>query len=506
MAPAAKRKIEEGDANDSKRNATKDVKTKRKPVVINSIQFDRSFKLLEKKFMNSGKPQIAPRLDAPRLHRKVENQGENTNQTASTSQGNNEIDITNDEMEGDWTEPKKTIKIAQMTPQSNSIKQTNKFEALGSQTQPEDTPRHQEEQTTNKEKKYKPPPITVYNSTIKIIIQLINKHELGNGNIRIKQTNGLDNTINIQTNALEIYEKTIKALREGKIEFYTYTPKNTKVKSIVLKGVRGEFTEENVLNELKNNNYNNVNIIKISKINFDKENTNRYHFLVQLTHESHLSELTRTKYILYQAVKWEHLRKRKIFQCKNCQRLGHASTNCNLKYRCVKCSQNHTPGECTIKEKTECSSLKCANCGQSGHPASYRGCPYIKNATMLVQNAKRNKQRLINNKISSIERKVTPGLSYAAIASTTAPNAPTVEQNTHLTAEINAQNIKDNHTETITTPTKINTNETPAWVNLIRQEMTSIVSKLANIEKKLTDDHCRINNLFEILQEIAIQA
>lgn len=206
-----------------------------------------------------------------------------------------------------------------------------------------------------------------------------------------------------------------------------------------IRTVRGNYTEENVLEELNSNNYNNVKIIKISKINFDEENPNKYHFLVQISHDSQLLEFTKTKHILYQSVKWEHLKKRKNFQCKNCQRLGHASSNCNLKYRCVNCSQNHTPGECPIIEKINNSVLKCANCGQTGHPASYRGRPYIKNVTRLVQMAKKkSNQKATNNKIINIERKVRPGLSYSAVASSTNTKSPILDHNVHKTTITNS--------------------------------------------------------------------
>ena len=56
----------------------------------------------------------------------------------------------------------------------------------------------------------------------------------------------------------------------------------------------------------------------------------------------------------------------------------HTASNCNLKYRCIKCKNenNHGPNECHLKGiQTDTSVLLCVRCGQNGHPASFSGCP-----------------------------------------------------------------------------------------------------------------------------------
>lgn len=72
-----------------------------------------------------------------------------------------------------------------------------------------------------------------------------------------------------------------------------------------------------------------MEIVKISNITF---NASTYYFgyLMPLTRSSVIKELADTKNILYQQPKWEQLRKNGVFQCKNCQRLGHANGNCSL--------------------------------------------------------------------------------------------------------------------------------------------------------------------------------
>lgn len=59
-------------------------------------------------------------------------------------------------------------------------------------------------------------------------------------------------------------------------------------------------------------------------------------------------------------------------QCYLCQHLGHASKNCNLPERCVKCIGPHATKDCSKKERT--SPAQCCNCNEP-HAANFRQCP-----------------------------------------------------------------------------------------------------------------------------------
>lgn len=78
-----------------------------------------------------------------------------------------------------------------------------------------------------------------------------------------------------------------------------------------------------------------------------------------------------------------------ITQCYRCQGYGHTALNCNLQFRCVKCSEEHQTGECKLKAgETERETLFCVQCGANGHPASYRGCPKYKELMQRLNNRK----------------------------------------------------------------------------------------------------------------------
>lgn len=109
--------------------------------------------------------------------------------------------------------------------------------------------------------------------------------------MRLRHINGMNNAINIQTNNITSYNKVLEALKEEQTEFHTYTPKSTNIKSIVLKGVKEDFSEENILEELNSFIFNNVNIYKVAKMKFSRENVTNHHFLIQMSNDSHLSEL-----------------------------------------------------------------------------------------------------------------------------------------------------------------------------------------------------------------------
>ena len=131
-------------------------------------------------------------------------------------------------------------------------------------------------------------------------------------------------------------------------------------------------------------------------------------------------------------------KKKENLQCKNCQRLGHGASNCNLSYRCVKCSENRQPGECALPkpdnpEKNDRSKLYCVACNNYGHPASYRGCPTqreirdrIKKKIQNLKESRITKERIINNYVKS-------GISYSNITKNN------TQKNTEITQKLTQQ-------------------------------------------------------------------
>lgn len=86
-----------------------------------------------------------------------------------------------------------------------------------------------------------------------------------------------------------------------------------------------------------------------------------------------------------------------VGQCHRCQLYGHSQKNCFAPHRCVKCLGDHSTADCPRpKDRTQCTEPpSCVLCGQSGHPANYRGCPKAPKASSakLAKRASARQQR-----------------------------------------------------------------------------------------------------------------
>ncbi|CAK9820062.1 hypothetical protein ANTQUA_LOCUS10430 [Anthophora quadrimaculata] len=110
---------------------------------------------------------------------------------------------------------------------------------------------------------------------------------------------------------------------------------------------------------------------------------------------------------------------------------------------CNRCNIEHAKGQCSTPEDTEKENLYCNNCNSKGHPATYRGCQYIK-------------ERVALNKIKQkqIQKDSKP----------TQQDTESILLNT-ITKEINKRNTSRNHMTysqilQSNTPTSTNNNNT----------------------------------------------
>jgi hypothetical protein len=197
---------------------------------------------------------------------------------------------------------------------------------------------------------------------------------------------------------------------------------------MILKGLDTSFTESEVFNELKGLQMKDIEIVKVSylKSRFKKDENGEGialpMFLVQFTPQSSLGGLKNYDNLFDLKIRWEKLKKNTVSQCFNCQRLGHTASGCKLPYRCCKCSENHKPKECKVKDKQK-TELYCILCKDICHPSSYSKCPkrieYIEkikklnlrknqpvefafdNSEFPSISSNRGKNRSVNNNISN---------------------------------------------------------------------------------------------------------
>lgn len=86
-----------------------------------------------------------------------------------------------------------------------------------------------------------------------------------------------------------------------------------------------------------------------------------------------------------------------IGQCHRCQMYGHSQNHCYAPHRCVKCLGDHGTSDCPRPKDTSQATEppSCVLCGQSGHPANYRGCPKApkSSSSKLAKRASARQQR-----------------------------------------------------------------------------------------------------------------
>ncbi|GFX40773.1 nucleic-acid-binding protein from transposon X-element [Trichonephila clavipes] len=129
--------------------------------------------------------------------------------------------------------------------------------------------------------------------------------------------------------------------------------------------------------------------------------------MIEIARDDKVNDIYQVRSCLYMQIKLDPFRKgNRITQCYNCNFFHHASQNCSMKTRCLKCGENHRTGACQIKEKIE--NPLCINCNAKGHMASSTECPLFPKprkgkGKSQVENAKRH----FNNS------QVIPGVSYS---------------------------------------------------------------------------------------------
>ncbi|KAK2577885.1 hypothetical protein KPH14_011500 [Odynerus spinipes] len=294
------------------------------------------------------------------------------------------------------------------------VKITSDSEELRTQDRPTHTegcPR------ADSDRKVNMPPINIIDSNTKTIINLI-KAALKLDNFKIKKIS--EGKQLLYTNNVSDFNKIKKLLKKNNYKFYSFTPRSEKNKIIVLKCLHGEYTPEEILNELKKFESNDVKFLKVSRLQTAKSKAQAKSlaiFIVHLTADSNLNSLKNIKHLDHQVIHWTNLIKKETVQCMRCQRLGHTAINCNLDYRCVKCMDKHNPGDCKLTGNITIKSdqLFCALCNKIGHPASYKGCP--RRLELISKFQAKKKESTLRKEVAKnlIDKFVNPAVPFSEI-------------------------------------------------------------------------------------------
>ena len=146
-------------------------------------------------------------------------------------------------------------------------------------------------------------------------------------------------------------------------------------KSLVVKGVPAEVTEQEFKEFLD---LNKINYVKAERLTSDKDGRVLEIFKLRIKDDTEAEALITENLtcpitgIIYRVE--EFRTPISVQQCWNCQNFGYSAKTCRSKTKCLICGEGHHHKGFPNKEKKQ---PKCANC-KGPHVASYKGCPAYK--------------------------------------------------------------------------------------------------------------------------------
>lgn len=287
--------------------------------------------------------------------------------------------------------------------------------------------------TTNITQRIKMPPIIIKsklpNNKYINELQKISKDQI------LSQYRGIENYL-ISTYNEHDYCQIQKRLTDDKIQYFTYPLHSDK--KIVAKGIPPYVENEEIYDFLNERNIKVKKILRMTKtVNGIKYDLPVH--IIFLNFEQDLNVFKIINHISGHKISWERLisKSQRVPQCYRCQYFGHTSAFCNMKFRCVKCTKEHAPGECP---KTDNELPICVNCS-GNHPANFNECRYFRE--YLEKRTEKNERR----------KNSTNTISYIP-APTPKPLLKSYSQSLHNFPNLPRQNVNtDNNTNTDEFPT-----------------------------------------------------
>ncbi|KAF0693432.1 Uncharacterized protein FWK35_00037355, partial [Aphis craccivora] len=224
-----------------------------------------------------------------------------------------------------------------------------------------------------------PPPIFIKTNIVQfnIFCESIKQLTQPEGFLCKSSVNGLK----LNTYTTDSYRKTVKFLKEKKVNFHTYQLKDEKSYRVVIRHLHHSTPVDTIKEELNSKGFTVRNIINVLHYQTKKPLPL---FFVDLEPSPSNKDIFAIETLYYTKIKIEEPRpRRNLIQCTRCQSYGHTQAYCNHQPRCVKCGDNHLSSEC---KKDKDSPASCALCTQP-HPANYRGCQVHKDLQKFNRNS-----------------------------------------------------------------------------------------------------------------------
>ncbi|GFW84128.1 uncharacterized protein TNCV_4877911 [Trichonephila clavipes] len=277
---------------------------------------------------------------------------------ATQNQNKNSNNKTNNKnkIDADFVFPTKTTKIAPAK-EIEKVPTNNTFAALN-------TANDDDEDVFPPKYKIKPIFMRMINS-YNLILQEIHRNYPTATNTHTK------GYIKIEAQSADDHRDITTYLKEKQLEHYVIEPPSTRPLKLVIKGLPENIEPEDIKNDLISKG---INIIKVAQLKKFVTKTPLPIYMIEIARDDNVNDIYQVRSCLYMQIKLNPFRKgNRITQCCNCNFFHHASQNCSMKTRCLKCGENHRTGACKIKEKIE--NPLCINCNAKGHMASFTECP-----------------------------------------------------------------------------------------------------------------------------------
>lgn len=317
-----------------------------------------------------------------------------------------------------------------------------------------------------------PPALTIINSDYTKIKKILQTKMITNYTIKIT-----NNRIRLNLKNKEDHENVKKELITHLVEFFTYTNRDEKPITYLIKGIHHSHQPFEIKDELEQlypeQSGNIINITAFSTAKSNTENKKLNMFLIQFKNGTNMRDFVQCTGLLHQKISWEPIKKtNSITQCKRCQRLGHTASNCHLNYRCVKCPMEpeHSYGECPITRTDDNNreQLYCINCRKYGHPATFRGCETYMKIKLKIQQQARERQQQNIIRQQSYKNYIIPGINFNQVTKLNNYNNRINDQQQHAPPNLNQNSNNQNIlacltqlTETISSLTKIIKSQCP---------------------------------------------
>lgn len=171
------------------------------------------------------------------------------------------------------------------------------------------------------------------------------------------------------------YDTLFKVWKSRQIKFHTYTSKEEKRRTYIIKGLHDRIETSEVKESLEQLD------ITVHNISLMK-GTMKPMFLVAVDKIKLGILKQKAQYVCYTKVVWDnYINKRRLAQCHRCQEWGHSTINCHADPVCLKCAEEHLTKEC---KKPVSEPAKCINCGKD-YPANATICEAYKKRLIRVE-------------------------------------------------------------------------------------------------------------------------